>query len=100
MFFEDREERIKTNKNNSKELEIRIEALNKEADQLLKDFDITHEQLKKFIENQENFSEKNWKTIEQLQVKQTEQLQREIDHVPNLKKKRGEPIAQHWLFVR
>lgn len=86
------------------ELEIRIEALNRDVEILLNELNISPKQLTTFIENPNNFSQENWETLLQQRKALDEKLLRELLNVSNPKKTQAafkqRQVQPHWLFVR
>lgn len=86
------------------ELEIRIEALNRDVEALLSELNVSPKQLTTFIEDQTNFSQENWETLMQQRKALDEKLLRELLNVSNPKKTQAafkqRQVQPHWLFVR
>jgi hypothetical protein len=86
------------------ELSIRIEALNRDVDELFSQLRVSPEQLTAFIENKDNFSEENWNALLEQRKALDEKLLRELLHVSNPKKTqqsfKSMNVQPHWLFVR
>jgi hypothetical protein len=101
---EDLERHIQKNALAIDELVIRIETLNRQANDLLEELKVSPEQLSAFIEKKDYFTEENWKTIEQQRKALDERLLRELANIRNpakTKKTLAERhVPAHWLFVR
>lgn len=87
-----------------KELAIRIEALDRDVNDLLTQLSVSPDQLTTFIENQENFSDNNWKSLLEKRKALDEKLLKELLNVSNPKKRKEAlkslQVQPHWLFVR
>ena len=105
MYEENNPDKIieKQNKK-AKELAIRIETLDNQENELLKELKVTAEQLSKFIEKEDNFSEKNWlelkKEREKLEQKLTTEIENIIDPKKTIQAIKERKVENHWLFVR
>lgn len=86
------------------ELAIRIEALNRDVNELLNQLDVSADQLTAFIEDKDNFSKENWITLLEQRKALDERLVRELHNVSNPKKTKESfkqmNVQPHWLFVR
>jgi hypothetical protein len=86
------------------ELDIRIEALNRDIEMLLNELKVAPQQLTTFIENQANFSEKDWQTLTDQRKALDEKLLRELLNISNPKQTqkafKQRNVQPHWLFVR
>lgn len=86
------------------ELSIRIENLNRHAEDLFKELNVTSEQISAFVGNKEHFTEENWETLLEQNHKLEEKLKRELDNIRNPKKVKNSlsdmRVQPHWLFVR
>lgn len=98
------ESKIHKNELAAQELEIRIEALNRDVNELLNQLNVSPEQLTTFIENKENFSEDNWKLLLEQRKALDEKLLKELLNVSNPKKTRETfkqmNVQPHWLFIK
>jgi hypothetical protein len=98
------EAHIQKNALTIQELEIRIEALNRDVETLLRELNVSPNQLTTFIENPNNFSQENWDTLMQQRKALDEKLLRELLNVSNPKKTQAafkeRHVQPHWLFVR
>jgi len=101
---EELEKRLQKNALAIEELAIRIEAHNRQIDELLNTLNVSPEQLSTFIEKKEHFTAENWKALQELDQALEEKLKRELDNIHNpLKTKKTQAernIQPHWLFVR
>jgi len=90
--------------NKAKELSIRNESLDKQVQDLLEEIQVTPEQLTVFVENEQNFTEKNWEELQKHRSELDEKLQRELANIRDpLKAKQKQAqlkVGPHWLFVR
>ena len=101
---EELEKRIQKNSLAIKELSIQIEALDRQAESLFADLEVSPDQVSKFVETKEHFTEKNWKTLREHQQTLEEKLTRDLANVTNpLKTKKHQKelnVAPFWLFVK
>jgi len=105
MFKEDNlDEKIEKNDSKIKEISIQIQNLNREEKALLDELKVTPEQLSTFIENKENFSEKNWDEIQSQKKKLDQKLLLELANIRNPSKTKKafkeRNIDNNWLFVK
>lgn len=104
MSIDELERKIQKNALAIEELTIRIEALNRNADELLAELNVSHEQLTRFLGNKEHFTEENWKTLNEEQERLEAKLQLSIANIPDpIKTKKAfleRHVQPHWLFVR
>jgi len=102
MFAELNKE--KSREKQIKELTIRMDNLDREVDKLLKDLDVTSEQLTSYVQNQENFTQENWQQLQEHKKQLIEKLDRELDNVQDpLQTKKAyteRQVGNNWLFVR
>lgn len=88
----------------SKALELRIEALNREVTDLMQELEVHPEKLRTFVEDSSNFTSDNWSELQRLTAEMDQKLQCELNNIPNPKntqKKQAErQVQSHWLFVR
>lgn len=86
------------------ELSIRIEALNRDVNELLSQLNVTPDQLTTYLENKDNFSEENWNSLLEQRKALDEKLLRELLNISNPKKTQESfkkmNVQPHWLFVR
>lgn len=86
------------------ELEIRIEALNRDINSLLKELNVSPQQLSSCLASQEHFSTDEWDTVNNEKKKLNEKLLRELLNISNPKKTKeayqSRNVQPHWLFVR
>lgn len=103
-FEETLEKQVEKNAQTIKELAIQIENINRQTEELLKELNVSPEQLTAFISNKEAFSEENWNTLTEQRKSLEEKLLLELASVRNpLKTKKtyqDRHIQPHWLFVR
>lgn len=98
------EAHIQKNAQAIQELAIQIEAVNRDVHELLKELNVSPEQLTTFVENKDNFSEDNWNTLLEQRKVLDEKLLRELQNVSNPQKTKKTlqtmNVQPHWLFVR
>lgn len=86
------------------ELNIRIEALDRDIKALLNELNVSPQQLSIFLENQNNFSGENWQTITEQRKALDEKLLRELMNISNPKKTqktfKQRHVQSHWIYVR
>lgn len=105
MFGENSPEKTidKQNKK-AKELAIRIETLDQQENELLKELKVTPQQLSAFITDSNNFSEKNWQELKQVREKLDRKLSTELENITDpLKTQKAfkeRKVDNHWIFVR
>lgn len=105
MFGENSPEKTidKQNKK-AKELAIRIETLDQQENELLKELKVTAQQLSAFITDSKNFSEKNWQELKQVREKLDRKLSTELENITDpLKTQKAfkeRKVDNHWIFVR
>lgn len=103
-MIDELEKKIEKNNQSINELAIRIETLNRHADELFNELSVTGEQISTFIENKDHFTEENWNTLIEQRKALEEKLLRELANIRNpqkIKKTLSELRVQpHWLFVR
>lgn len=87
-----------------RELEIRNQKLDQDTLDLLKELQITPEQLTLFLNDNDNFTQLDWEKMQQQREKLEQKLQTELTSLRNpLKSKKTQQercINNHWLFVR
>ncbi len=87
-----------------RELEIRNQKLDQDTLDLLKELQVTPEQLSQFLNNNDNFTQLDWEKMQQQREKLDQKLQTELTCLRNpLKSKKTQQeryINNHWLFVR
>lgn len=95
---------IEENQKKIKELEIRKEALDEREDELLIELNVRPEQLTAFISDPSQFTEKNWKELQDAKVKLDKKLKTELDNIrdPNKVKRtyKERNIGKHWIYIR
>jgi len=99
------EEDVQRRELSLRELTINMERLEHEYAKLLGEHGITYEQLKNYINNQENFSPAVWQVIQAEKKKLSLKLDLALQGVKEplkVKKTLNEQgsIQSHWLFVR
>jgi hypothetical protein len=98
------ETHIQKNELAIQELSIRMEALNRDIHELLKELNVSPEQLTTFLENKDNFSDDNWHTIIEQRKILDEKLLKELQNISNPQKTKKTfktmNVQPHWLFVR
>lgn len=104
LSSEDAEDKISSNDQKIKELEIRMETLDQHASELWDELAVTPTQIRKFLENPEHFTEENWAEVQKMQQEHEAKLKLLLDNIRNpslVKKRQAERnVGQHWLFVR
>lgn len=99
-----RDAQIQKNALAIQELEIRIEALNRDVEALLNELNVSPKQLTAFLENESNFSKEDWRTLTEQRKALDEKLLRELLNISNPKKTQAtmkqRHVQPHWLFVR
>lgn len=105
MFSDDNhDQKIHLNEQKIRELSIRVESLDRETTSLLNELKVTPDQLTKFVDKRENFTEKNWDELNKHKKAADEKLERELRHVTNPKKVKETfkelNVGRNWLFVR
>lgn len=98
------EAHIQKNDKAIEELSLRIETLNRDVEEFLKELSVTENQLSTFLNDQNNFSNENWATILQQRKALDEKLLKELVNVSNpLKTKKTykeRNVQRNWIFVR
>jgi hypothetical protein len=88
-----------------KELEIQNESLTDQLDTFFEKIGITSEELYQFSTNKENFSEREWRLLEEAREHQKIQMERGLSNIRKNDKteaslqERGR-VQANWLFVR
>jgi len=87
------------------ELLILSENLNNNYQKILEQLDLSDQQLTSFVENPENFSEKEWEDLEAEKKKMQEMLDLQMSHLQDPKKvqkkySQRKRVKSNWLFVR
>jgi len=87
------------------ELAIQMERMEKEYQELLQELGLTQEQLKKDIENPDNYSVPIWKILQEEKIRLNEKFSMELSNLPNPFKTlqrlaEQKEIKRHWIFVR
>lgn len=105
MFLSKDLEQVLDDKNKKiQELAIRNESLDRETNKFLEELKVTAEQLSAFIENKDNFSEKNWQELQKEKEKLDRKLEAEISSITNPKEVKktykSRNVDHRWLFVR
>lgn len=98
------DENIEKTQKKMKELEIRNSKLDRDSVDLLTQLKVSAEQLTQFIDDKENFSEKNWEQLRKKRNELEQKLDTELKNVRNPKKTlktlKERNVDHHWLFVR
>src|SRR5437016_125699 len=86
-----------------KELTIEMERLEREYQQMLKEFGLSSEQLKEFAENSENFSPPIWEQLQKEKKQLDEKLDLSLNNIRDpakAKKALSEKgtVQPHWIF--
>lgn len=87
------------------ELMLRHEQLNRDTDLLLEELEVSSEQLSSYLENRDNFSDKNWAILQREKQKVEERLEKDLADLkerasPKKRLQNAYSPAQHWIFVR
>lgn len=103
-MFSQFEAHVQKNEQAIEELAIKIDALNRDVDTLLKELNVSPQQLTTFLDNRDHFTEENWTMILQQRKALDEKLLRELVNISNPKKTKkaysDRHVQPHWLFVR
>lgn len=98
------EKQVEKNAKILQELTIQIEILNRQTDELLKELNVSHEQLTAFVGNKDAFTEDNWNDLVAQKKALDEKLLKALVNVRNpIKAKKAyqdRHVQPHWLFVR
>lgn len=98
------EKQVEKNAQTIRELAIQIENINRQTEELLKELNVSPDQLTTFINNKDAFSEENWNALTAQRKALDEKLLLELANVRNpLKAKKtfqDRQVQPHWLFVR
>lgn len=101
---QDIDENFEKTQKKMKELEIRNSKLDQDSVDLLKQLKVSAEQLTQFIDDKENFSDKNWEQLRKKKDEIEQKLDTELKNVRNPKKTqetlKERNVDHHWLFVR
>jgi|GEM_PF-2794124 len=87
------------------ELSIQVQRLDRDYESLLKQWGLTPEEVKEFVEEAAHFSPSVWEDLQNEKKQMDEKLNLELSNVLNGNKikqvlsEKGK-IQQHWLFVR
>lgn len=86
------------------ELSLQNETLSNQISDFINEIGITFEQLTKFLDDKNNFSESNWIEVIKQKKELEDKLKRELENIRNplaVKKTYKErKIGQNWIFVR
>lgn len=98
------ETQIQQQEKNIQELQIKLEGIDREITTFLQEFNITAEKLSQFIENQANFTQENWETLQKQRQTLNEKLNLALSNIRNpIKTKRNYSslhVQRHWIPVR
>ncbi len=104
LLPQDLDDQIQQAESKLEALAIRMDNLDREADELFADLKVTQEQLDAFIGSPLNFTQENWVQIQELKKELDDKLKRELANIRDplkIKKAYSERnIGQHWLYVR
>ncbi|MEI8125996.1 MAG: hypothetical protein WCG42_09590 [Parachlamydiaceae bacterium] len=105
MFSDDqRESHIEKNNILIEELSIKIDALDRDVENLLNELEVSPEQLTTFLNDQNNFTPNNWSELLNQRKTLNEKLLRSLANIANPKKAKkshtDRNIPSHWIFVR
>ncbi|CCB91819.1 Ankyrin family protein [Waddlia chondrophila 2032/99] len=100
----DFDENINKTQKEINELEIRNGQIDRDYSDLLSKLQITSEQLSRFIEKKENFTEKNWEQLQERKKEIEQKLATDLTNIRDpLKSKKAlqdRNVGSHWLFIR
>ena len=86
------------------ELTLRIEACDRQEQELFNELEMTPEQLTAFVQNKENFTEKNWDKIQKQRQERDENLDRDLKNIRNPRKSKQafeeRNINPQWIYVK
>lgn len=98
------ENHIQKNELAIQELSIKLDALNRNVQDLLNELNVSPQQLTTFLDNKDNFTEENWNTMTTQRKALDEKLNMELQNLRNPQKTKktfqAMHVQQHWLFVR
>lgn len=103
MFLENNvDNRIERTLAGIKEAEIQIETLQTQIDALMAQLEATPEAISIYLQNPNNFTEKDWNLLIEMKQKAQDKLEHAKGRdVAAAKKKQAERnVSPHWLFVR
>lgn len=98
------EEKMEDQEKKLQELLIRIENLDQSSDALLKELNVTPQQLTQFISNKAHFTEDAWNTLREQKQMLDEKIDQQLASISNPLKTRKtykeRVIQNHWLYVK
>lgn len=98
------EQKIEKNLNQTRLLELQMEAQDKEIAEFLREMKVTPKQLANFVENPDNFTPENWEELQKQRKLLDEKLNKDLKNISNpLKTKKAykeRQVDPRWLFVR
>lgn len=104
MFFDTLEDKIKQNERTLNELKLRYEQLNKEIEQLFKEFDVSQEDICKYASDPNNFSPKDWNELEKRRKTLDERLENDLKSIRDVSKAKKSfeerNVSNHWIFCK
>lgn len=105
MIEQKLDEKIQRMDKRLKELAQLSQKIERDYQEMMKDLGLTPEELSKYFENRENFTQETWEQMEAEKKILDERLNLELDSLADpgkTKRSLSEKgrIMQHWLFVR
>lgn len=82
------------------ELENKNLLLDLEVAALLKEQNVTEEQLSKYLSMKETFSDEQWETLVTERKKLDDKLQHDLALIQKKRIKSQERVQQHWIFTK
>lgn len=88
-----------------RQLSIQMEKLEREYQEILTKTNLSHEQIKNYVEDPSNFSLPIWERLQTEKIKLSEKLElaeKDVKDTKKLKKAFSERgfVRPHWIFVR
>lgn len=104
MFFETYEQQTVRNEKKIKEICLRIEKLDQDVEQYFKEQGINPVEVAQYMENKENFSDSEWKEIQEAQHLLEKELKLNLKNIRDPRKAKkaynDRHVQPHWLYVR
>ena len=98
------EKKIEQNELAIQQLTLRVENLDRLANEMLEELDVSTEQINKFLNDKDNFCDENWEEILKQRKEFEAKLKKELDNIRNplaaKKAFKDLRVERHWLFVR
>lgn len=82
------------------ELENKNLLLDLEVAALLKEQNVTEEQLTRYLSMKEAFSDEQWETLVAERKKLDDKLQHDLSLIQKKRMKNKERVQQHWIFAK